>query len=378
MRNEKNFTTYKANIISVTTFGAIEHLKSIIGSINCKYPLIIIDSRVQHISHASLITPPFVLDIMKKQDIIVQEIETHIKKVVADSIIIISDQKGLDIVKLSMYTFFIRNQDISLPLIVIPTSYNTYTLSDHLYLYQSDDESMIKYKDIRLQPKMVIIDERAVSNSSAREKALSVVAIIGGFITTLHHTTFASYEYFLAVEGLSLCKEFGYKAAHSPHDSESRHNILFASHLLSLITLEKGSWILATMAQSLHKVSGVSYPLLMSILLPFMVEVEMKGNKETFKHVATYLEESSIKDFIHTVTTTILEPIHPPVENRLYDIIDEETSVHLITINHIKDASRLTFEHKNLSIHPFIIDEQDIIRYAESAFWGYTLPKEWI
>jgi alcohol dehydrogenase class IV len=378
MKNEKDFSTYRANIISITNFGAIDHLESILHSINLTSPLIIIDSQVQHITRGTLITAPLILDITKEQNTILQEIETHIKKTTIDCIIIISAQEGLDMVKLAMYEFFRDHQESSLPLIVIPTSYTTYTLSDALCLYQRKEKNMVRYQDIRLQPKMIIIDERAVNNGSARDKALAVVAIIGGFIDILHHTAFGSYEYFLAIEGLSLCKTYGYQAAHSPHDSESRHQILCASHLLSLITLELGNGILTTMVQSLHKVSGVNPSLLMKILLNVMIEVETKGNMETFQHAASYIEESSIEDFMYTSTTQILEPIHPPIENRLYDILDEETSFRQISLQHLKDASTLTFGQTNISIHPSIIDEQDLIRYFESAFWGYSLPKECI
>lgn len=378
MKNEKTYSTYTTNSISVVEFGAINHISSLMSSLSLYSPLILIDSRVQHISYASLMTPPFVLDVTKSEHLLLKELETHVRNTTVDSIIVISDQKGLDIAKLFLYTFITQNKENALALIAIPTSYTTRTLESTVSIYDSKEKQIDYYHHKALEPKMVIIDERAVTNRSAKEKALSVVAIIAGFLDILHHTPYASYEYFLARTGLSICKEYGYKAAHSPHDSESRHQILFASHLLSLISYERGSGILEVMASSLHKVSGASYPLLMSILLPCMTEVLIHANKEIFKKLSTFLEASSMKDAIHTLTTTILEPIHPPIEMCLYDIIEEETHEHVITLEHIKDASRLTFNNIGVSMHPSIIDEDTIIRYFESVFWGYTLPKEWI
>lgn len=372
MMNNNILSTYTPHTISVVEFGAIDHLSSLLESVGVSSPLTIVDSRLHHLSHTYLLGSPFVLDVNQSQNLLMQEIERQIKVVQADSIILLSDHQGLDIVKLFLSTY----TTTPLSFIAIPTSYTTRTLNRVLPVYNSEEKRVIYYK--AQQPKMVIIDERAVKNMSAKEKALSVVAIFAGFLDILHHTPYASLAYFLAKRGLMICKEYGYKASHSPHDSESRHQILFASHLLSIITHEMQRGVLEVMAITLHAQSGAPYPLVMSILLSTMSEVIISGNKEVFKKIADILEAPSMKDAIHTFTTTLLEPIHPPIESCLYDIVDGESHERLITLEHMMVASNLTFRDIDVSIHPSIITEDTIIRYFEAAFWGYNLPKEWI
>lgn len=379
MIHERNFTITKGGIASVVSFGAIDYLQGLLSSANLAHPLLLLDSHILHLLQKGLPFTPALIDFNEQSEKVENEIETLLSKKKVDSLIIICNQNGIDYAKIALYNFTKKIKHPHIPLIVIPTSYTAVnSASDEVFFYNRDSHTITHYSDPLLQPHMIIIDERVVSNSSAKEKALSVVAIIGGLIDALHHTPYASSEYFMALEGLSLCKEYGYQAAHSPHDSESRQKILFASYLLSLVRLQKKGGILEAMVDILHKVSGVSYPLLMNILLPSMLDVVLKGNKECFDAIATHFNSSSFIETIQTLTNPILESVAPQIPHRLYDIIDNDSNRHLVTLSDIEEASRLVFHHGHISIHPSIIDEQDIIRYFEAAFWGYSLPKEWV
>ncbi len=377
MSGNIDFTTHFGGTRSVASFGAIEHLNSLLLELEGSSPLLILDSKAQQLFPKVLTSPPSVINFDENSGVVLQELKELLLQKKKDSIVVVSDQNGIDYVKIALY-FHLQSKEPAKPLIIIPTTYTTTnTLANEVLYYKRNKKIIECLQHSSLQPRMVIIDERMVNNISAKDKALSVIAIIGGFIDVLHHTPDTSYEYFLALEGISICKEVGYNAIHSPHDSDSRQQILFASHLLSLMRLQLGNGILETMVDILHKVSNVDARLVMNTILPFMMNVVIHGNEQTFHSIATSLGYTSFSDGILKTINSFLEPLPSQLPKRLYDITEEESLTHLLTLHDIEEASHLVFQQKAISTHPSIIDEQDIIRYWEASFWGYPLPEEW-
>jgi alcohol dehydrogenase class IV len=168
-----------------------------------------------------------------------------------------------------------------------------------------------------------------------------------------------------AKEAIKLIGENIYKATFNPNDILARGNMALGSVMAATAFANAGLGVVHGISQAMGGVAHVPHGVANSMLLPYCMEINMIGNLEKFKNIASLLGKNvsglSLREGALKGVTAVKEMSEDlPIANTLSEVG--------VTKDMYESIVKGTMEYRLLALNPVKITDKDVYKILNKAY----------